>query len=107
MTVKVRIEPEARDELRAAKRWYDERGLGLGAEFVRAVKATMARIRRVPRSCPSFAGSPDLHRALVERFPYMIVYLVHEGVMRVLAIAHQARKPSYLKKTVGTRRRQQ
>lgn len=103
--MKVRIEPEAREELRAAKRWYEERRPGLGAEMVQAVRATMERIRRSPRAFPSFAGAADLRRALVEPFPYMIVYLVHLRVVRVLAIAHQARKPSHAMALVKVRRR--
>ena len=50
--MRVRLHPEARDELRAAALWYDERRAGLGGDLVAEVAATLDRIAAAPRSFP-------------------------------------------------------
>jgi hypothetical protein len=47
--VRVVVHPEARDELRSAALWYDERRPGLGTELLAEVSAVPGRI----------AGAPD------------------------------------------------
>ena len=97
---RVRFEDEAEAEYRAAGRWYEDRSVGLGLEFLDAVDDTIDQIVRMPH-----AGSPvsrlplDLlvRRAPVKRFPYHVVYLEAETTIRVLAIAHERRKPGYWK----------
>ncbi|HEU0202709.1 MAG TPA: hypothetical protein VFR86_20035 [Burkholderiaceae bacterium] len=42
------IRPEARAEMREARRWYDERAEGLGSEFARALDAAIALAARDP-----------------------------------------------------------
>jgi toxin ParE1/3/4 len=72
----------------------------LGIEFFDAVDATIDQIVAMPR-----AGSrvrrlpPDLtvRRRPVTRFPYHVVYLELTTHIRILAIAHDRRKPGYWK----------
>jgi toxin ParE1/3/4 len=76
-----RFEDEADAEYRAAGRWYEERVVGLGIEFFDAVDAALNQIARLPK-----AGA---------RFPYHVVYLETSSTIRVLAIAHDRRRPGY------------
>jgi hypothetical protein len=48
MNRKVILRPEAEAELAEAIDWYESRGKGLGADFMRAVDAAMAAIERNP-----------------------------------------------------------
>jgi len=67
-----RIEPEAASELEGAAVWYDQRRLGLGAEFLEAIDATLERIVRWPHAAPRVRGvAADVpaRRAPVARFP--------------------------------------
>jgi toxin ParE1/3/4 len=94
----VRFEEEAEAEYRAAARWYERRRAGLGAEFLDGVDATLSRIAQLPDAGAPVNGIPaDLRvrRAPVPRFPYHAMYLESDGVIRVLAIAHDRRKPDY------------
>ena len=61
------LRPSAEADLDDAFVYYEMRRLGLGLEFLTAVEATMARIRRAPRSFPIVYK--DVRRALVRRFP--------------------------------------
>ena len=98
MNPAVRFEEEADAEYRAAGKWYEQRRVGLGIEFFDAVDATLTRIVRMPGAgAPLKRVPPDLpvRRAPVERFPYHVIYLEARGMIRVLAIAHDRRKPGY------------
>ena len=48
MNFKIRIRPELLDDASEAYGWYEERGVGLGEEFLRAFYAAIARIQRQP-----------------------------------------------------------
>jgi toxin ParE1/3/4 len=98
----IRFEDEAEQEYRAAARWYDDQRAGLGTEFLDTVDATLAHIVRFPRAgvfVPRVPAELRVRRAPVKRFPYHIVYinLETETTIRVLAVAHDRRKPGYWK----------
>ena len=98
MNSNVRFEPEADAEYRAAGRWYEEHRLGLGLEFFDAVDAALAQIVRLPKAGAPVKQLPSdlpVRRAPVKRFPYHVIYLELNAEIRVLAVAHDRRKPGY------------
>ena len=98
MNRRFRPEPEASAELEDAAVWYNGRRPGLGVEFVRAVDAALEQIARWPEIGRVVPGVPDdvpARRFPVERFPYHIAYLEWDGVIRLLAFAHDRRQPGY------------
>ncbi len=93
-----RAEPEASAELEDAAVWYESRRLGLGLEFVQAVDAALETIAHWPQIGRRVRGVPNdvaARRFPIKRFPYHVVYLEWEGVIRILAFAHDSRKPGY------------
>ena len=103
MTRRVHFEDEADVEYRHAGAWYESRREGLGLEFFDAVDATIrqaldfpligAAVSRVPLDLP-------VRRLAVRRFPYHVVYLETTDELRILAVAHDKRRPGYWKKRV-------
>jgi toxin ParE1/3/4 len=94
----VRFEDEAAAEYRFAGRWYEERRDHLGIEFLDAVDATIDRIVAMPRAgspVPRMPPDSPVRRQAVTRFPYHIVYLETPTHIRILAVAHDRRKPGY------------
>ena len=101
MNPRVRFEDEADAEYRHAGRWYEGRRTALGVEFFDAVDAAVGQavafsrsgtpVPRVPRDLP-------VRRIPVKRFPYHVIYLETEATIRVLAVAHDRRKPGYWKR---------
>jgi plasmid stabilization system protein ParE len=83
----VRLRPEARDDLRAAMAWYEEREAGLGGAFLTEAGAAFEQIAARPDSYARVHG--DICRALMRRFPYAIYFLFEEGHVLMLAILHQ------------------
>lgn len=98
MTKSARFEAEADVEYRAAGRWYEERVAGLGIEFFDAVDAGLDQVARLPKAGALVRRVPvelEVRRAPVRRFPYHVVYLETSSTIRVLAIAHDRRRPGY------------
>ena len=93
-----RPEPEASAELEDAAVWYSTKRPGLGVEFVEAVDAALSQIARWPqigRVVPRVPSDVPASRFPIERFPYHVVYLEWDGAIRILAFAHDRRRPGY------------
>ena len=94
----VRVEPEAKQELAAAAAWYEQRKEGLGRELLAEVDAVLAAIARSPGRFPLYprvAAEFGVRRAAARRFPYSIAFIELATAVRVLAIAHERRRPGY------------
>lgn len=103
MNPTVRFEEEADAEYRLAGRWYEGQREKLGIEFFDAVDAAIDRIVEMPRGgtrLPRMPADLPVRRRAVTRFPYHVVYLETPTHIRILAIAHDRRKPGYWKDRV-------
>jgi len=85
--------PDAESEFDQAVAYYEARQSGLGLELADAVLATIAQILDYPEAGSSF--SKNTRRCLAKRFPYGIIYQIHEGTVRIIAVAHLSRRPGY------------
>lgn len=100
MNPRVRFEDEADVEYRQAGRWYEGRRTGLGLEFFDAVDEAIGRIVDLPKigtRVPRLSADLPVRRHAVRRFPYHVVYLDTPEQIRILAVAHDRRKPGYWK----------
>jgi plasmid stabilization system protein ParE len=101
---RVRFEDEADAEYRLAGQWYESRRERLGFEFFDAVDAAIEQILDLPHSgspVPRMPADLPVRSIAVTRFPYHVIYLEMKTQVRLLAIAHDRRKPGYWKKRVG------
>ena len=90
---RVRFHPDARAELVAAIRFYQQEARGLGRAMAGEVRSALARISEFPES-----GSPDnedLRRVFLDRFPFTLVYRIRGEGLEVLALMHQRQRPDY------------
>ena len=85
------IQPEAQAELADAYSWYEDQAQGLGSEFLESVDGILDTILRSPEMYPSIYR--DVRRAVVRRFPYGILYVVHETRVYVISVFHAKRDP--------------
>lgn len=98
MTIRVVFEPEASTELNEAVSWYDRRHLGLGLELLAEVRIAVDRLAQWPdlgAHVPDVGEDLHVRRVPVGRFPYHVVYLLGDGFISVIAIAHDRRRPLY------------
>lgn len=93
MTQSLRVHPDARREFSDAVDYYERESPGLGLILIDEVEAGFARIRNHPGAAPQVAEG--VRKLALARFPYSIVYEIREDFMRVLAVAHQRKRPFY------------
>jgi plasmid stabilization system protein ParE len=94
----VRLTSEALGELTEAALWYEQRSEGLGGELLDEVERALARIEALPESFPRLVDVPEeleIHRALLPRFPYALVFVNTQSGTQVIAVAHTKREPGY------------
>lgn len=99
--------PAAERELQAARRWYGERGAGLGETFADEVEHAVEAIIENPRAgrlWPDVAPAHGIRRWLVGRFPYGLAYIVVVEGIFIVAVANLHRRPGYWKRRVARRR---
>ena len=87
MSLEKREHPEARDELRDAAFWYDDREPGLGEDFYDAIDEVIAHISEWPRSAPVFPGlvdNPTVRTMAVTAFPYRVLYYLTDTSFVIL-----------------------
>ncbi len=98
MKKSVRVDPEAEEEIAAGIDWYESKRAGLGSEFLDEVDAAVRSLEEPGPECGHVYGVPSelgVKRKLVRRFPYLIIFIEFERAVRVIAVAHAARRPGY------------
>jgi plasmid stabilization system protein ParE len=85
--------PAARDEFLAAAEYYETAVPGLGGRFLVAV----TRATDIVLQHPDVGGrrGARARQLIVTGFPYDVVYMVHDDVVSILAVAHHHRRPGY------------
>ena len=91
----VRILSVARQEVEEASDYYEAQRSGLGHEFIVAFEKTLDDLQQFPGLGSKL--EQNCRRRRFKKFPYGIVFRVHEGAIYVLAVMHLRRKPGYWK----------
>lgn len=79
--------------------FYQSGSPDLGTDFLDEVQRMIDVVRARPK-----LGSPvgrGLRRALMQRFPFSIVYAEDPGEIVIVAVAHQSRRPGYWSKRLA------
>jgi plasmid stabilization system protein ParE len=92
MSYKLIIRAEAEAEIENAYHWYEARQSGLGRDFLLRVDACLSLIRKNPHSYP--VKYKQVRQALLQRFPYSVLYLAAEDAVSVIAVFHSKRDPA-------------
>jgi plasmid stabilization system protein ParE len=82
----------ARAEFDEAHAWYEKQQPGLGEQFSERIQEVLARIATEPEIHQCVYK--DIRRAVVRRFPYLVLYRVKPNHVRVIAVFHSRRKPT-------------
>jgi plasmid stabilization system protein ParE len=90
----VRIGEEAEAEYKEALAWYQARSVRAADGFEAAFAKVLDRIRQSPEQFPTCAEA-GYRFAMLDRYPYSLVYRVIGDVAQVIAVAHSRRRPGY------------
>jgi toxin ParE1/3/4 len=91
MRHRLNIQPEAEADLAEIRAWYQAREIGLGDRFIVTVDRLLARIADGPTRYPPFRD--EVHRAMVQGFPYSVYFVTNDGNVTILAVISQDRDP--------------
>ncbi len=83
--------PEAKDDLRQAYRWYENREPGLGEELLCCIEECELTIRQYPQLYPIATGK--FRRAFIRRFPYEVIYEPTDDTLTIYAVFHCSQDP--------------
>jgi hypothetical protein len=88
----------AKEELLSTRDYYDDLNFGLGKLFIIEIEKTINIIKRNPLAFPIIKR--NIHKAVIMKFPYSILYIIEKDNIYLLAIMHQKRKPLYWKNRI-------
>lgn len=92
---KLIVKPFAEEDAAKAATWYNNKSKGLGNEFLLALDAKINAIQRNPSHFQEVYK--NIRRALTNRFPYGIFFIVESDTIYILAILHTSRNPKIWK----------
>ena len=87
----VRFLTIAEQEVEDAYGWFEGRTEGKGVEFLDELDRVVRLIRSFPFAALEI--EPEIRRSLLERFPYMVVYVLEHQTIVVVAVAHTRTTP--------------
>jgi plasmid stabilization system protein ParE len=99
MTPRLVVRSATEADIADAALWYEERAIGLGADFLRTVDVALAEIQRMPERFP--VVHRECRRALLRRFPYALYFIPLADVIHVVACLHARRDPRRWEERVG------
>lgn len=90
----ISLAPEAQRELIEGGLFYSrEANAELARRFISEFERTASLLAEFPRLGAVWRGR--VRRLPLRRFPYCVIYYLRESEIRVLAVAHQSRKPGF------------
>lgn len=87
------IHETAEVEINEVADFYDLGSPGLGSLFIDEIQRAIERIAEFPEAAPLIRGC--VRKKALIKFPYSLVYSVRQDEIRILAVAHQKRRPFY------------
>ncbi len=88
--------PEADSEIAEAVQYYEAHKYGLGLDFLEEVERALDQISTNPEASRQIGRR--IRRKVLWRFPYNLIYAVYTDRIRIVACAHQKRRPFYWRK---------
>ena len=85
--------PDADVEITEAAQYYEECLAGLGSDLLGEVERALDQILTNPEASQRIARR--VRRKPLWRFPYNLIYAVYPDRIRIVACAHQKRRPFY------------
>ncbi len=93
MNTKISFHEAAEDELNEAADFYDLASPELGSIFIDEIQRTIERIAKFAET--AMLVGAQTRRKPVAKFPYSVFYSIYPNEIRILALAHQKRRPFY------------
>lgn len=97
--------PDADAEITEAAQYYEVRKPSLGSDFLGEMERALDQISANPEACQRIGKR--VRRKTLWRFPYNLIYAVYPERIRIVACAHQKRRPFYWRKRLKNKNERQ
>jgi plasmid stabilization system protein ParE len=94
MSFSIVFHPDVESDVHESFIWYENNRIGLGNEFILSLEATLENIRRNPARF--LIAENGTRKALLFRFPFVVIYQLLEDMILILAVLHSRRNPESL-----------
>jgi plasmid stabilization system protein ParE len=91
MTYRLIVRPEAERDIEDSYNWYEDNSIGLGADFLRAVRSSIDRISADPYAYQLVHRK--IRRAVLRVFPHSLFFVVADDEIAIIACVHHKRDP--------------
>jgi plasmid stabilization system protein ParE len=95
MKYRIVLSPDAKADMRSARRWYTHINPSLAQQFRVECRTTARRIAQFPYQFSLVNGTA--RKALLKRFPYVMYYRLYSKLVIVDAVLHQRRSDAIWK----------
>ena len=95
----ITFHPEADAEVTEAAQFYEARSPGLGSVLLEEVERSLTQITTRAEVYQQIGRRA--RRKPLWRFPYNLVYAIYPDRIRIVAFAHQKRRPFYWRKRMA------
>jgi plasmid stabilization system protein ParE len=92
MNFKLAFSPGAKQDFDEASDWYQWRDPKLKTDFISSVNESLLLVQSMPESFPVVFGT-SVRRALVNKFPFAILFSVLPGEVYIYSVFHTSRNP--------------
>jgi hypothetical protein len=96
---KLLLHPSVVEEISEAKNFYNSKVEELGNQLLDEINTAIKFIEESPETWPAYYI--NLHRFILKRFPFSIIYRIKDNEVQVIAFMHHRRKPLYWKKRIS------
>jgi len=92
MLYKIVLQPGAEEDIDDAYNWYENQQPGLGDLFLKELVAFYKKLEINPKI---FSKATKRYRqAILNRFPFVIIYLITKTEVHIYSIFHTSRNPA-------------
>ncbi len=91
--MRIEFHPATGHELTDSAEYYESKLPGLGVDFLGEFRRLLDLLNENPE-IGAVVEAP-YRRVVLNRFPFSLVYRIKGSALRIVAVAHQRRKPGY------------
>jgi hypothetical protein len=95
MNYEVVLDQAANLDLFNSFSWYEMQRTGLGYKFLPHIKTILTTLESAPELYPTV--HKNIRRALINRFPFGVFYIIENSSISIIAVLHDRRDPNLWK----------
>lgn len=93
MKYRVVVVPSAEREISESAAFYEEQKEGLGVDFLNELDLSKDKLSQQPHNYSYISKEKTLRCLSISRFPFKIIYEVHDDRVVIYSVYHDKRKP--------------